>query len=88
MRYEIVRTFRNRRPLVISLGLPLMLFLLIAGPNRHQKLDGLAFPVYYMTGMVSWGTMAAVMAAGSRIAAERADGWNRHLRVSPLPARA
>ncbi|TDB83043.1 ABC transporter permease [Actinomadura sp. KC216] len=87
-RYEIVQTLRNRRLIFFSLGLPLLLFLLVAGPNRHQQLGGLAFPVYYMTGMVSWGTMAAVMATGSRIAAERADGWNRHLRVSPLPARA
>ena len=32
----------------------------------------------------AWGTMAAVIAGGARIAAERAIGWNRQLRVSPL----
>jgi ABC-2 type transport system permease protein len=87
-RYELLRTFRNRRFLLLSLGFPLLLFLLVAGPNRHEQLDGIAFPVYYMTGMVAWGTMAAVMASGARIAAERSIGWNRHLRVSPLPVRA
>jgi ABC-2 type transport system permease protein len=86
-RYELLRTFRNRRFLLFSVGFPLLLFLLIAGPNRHEQLDGIAFPVYYMTGMVAWGTMAAVMAGGGRIAAERSIGWNRHLRVSPLPVR-
>jgi ABC-2 type transport system permease protein len=32
--------------------------------------------------------MAAVIAGGARIAAERAIGWNRQLRVTPLTARA
>ena len=40
-----------------------------------------------MAGMVSWGTMTAVVAGGARIAAERSIGWNRQLRVSPLPVR-
>jgi ABC-2 type transport system permease protein len=31
--------------------------------------------------------MAAVLAGGARIAAERTVGWNRQLRVTPLPAR-
>ena len=44
-------------------------------------------PTYYMAGMVAWGTMAAVIAGGARIAAERAIGWHRQLRVSPLPVR-
>ena len=40
-----------------------------------------------MAGMVAWGTMAAVIAGGARIAAERAIGWNRQLRISPLRLR-
>ena len=37
--------------------------------------------------MAAWGAMAAVIAGGARIAAERAIGWNRQLRITPLPAR-
>ena len=55
IRYEVLRTFRNRRFFFFSLGFPLILFLVIAGPNRHSTLDGIAFPLYYMTGMVAWG---------------------------------
>ena len=40
-----------------------------------------------MAGMVGWGTMAAVIAGGARIAAERSIGWNRQLRITPLPVR-
>jgi ABC-2 type transport system permease protein len=87
VRYEVLRVFRNRRFFLFSLVFPVVLFLLVAGPNRDQTLQGIPFPTYYMAGMVSWGTMTAVVAGGARIAAERSIGWNRQLRVSPLPVR-
>ncbi|HEX3621459.1 MAG TPA: ABC transporter permease [Acidimicrobiales bacterium] len=87
-RYEILRTVRNTRFFLFSLVFPLVLFLLVAGPNRHAQLGGIPFPVYYMSGMAAWGTMAAVIAGGGRIAAERAVGWNRQLRLTPLAPRA
>lgn len=83
-RYELLRTLRNTRFFLFSLGFPLILFLLVAGPNRHAQLGGIPFPVYYMSGMAAWGTMAAVIAGGARIAAERSIGWNRQLRLTPL----
>lgn len=83
-RYELLRTVRNRRFMVFSLFFPLVMFLLIAGNNRHETLDGISLPVYYMTGMASWGTMAAVVASGARIAAERSINWHRQLRLTPL----
>jgi ABC-2 type transport system permease protein len=86
-RYELLRAFRNVRFFVLALAFPLVMFLLIAGPNRHEQLDGISFPVYYMTGMISWGAMAAVIASGARIAVERSVQWHRQLRVTPLPVR-
>ena len=87
VRFEIVRALRNVRFFVFSLVFPLVLFLLVAGPNRHQHIDGIGFPLYYMTGMAAWGTMTAVVAGGARIALERSIGWNRQLRVTPLSTR-
>ncbi|MBS1848810.1 MAG: ABC transporter permease [Actinobacteria bacterium] len=82
--FELLRTFRNRRFFVFSLVFPLVLFFVIAGPNRNVHLGGLPFPTYYMGGMAAWGTMAAVIAGGARIALERQVGWNRQLRLTPL----
>src|SRR5262249_39118663 len=87
VRYEVLRVFRNRRFFLFSLVFPVVLYVLVAGPNRDQSLQGIPFPTYYMAGMVSWGTMTAVVAGGARIAAERSIGWNRQLRVSPLSMR-
>jgi ABC-2 type transport system permease protein len=88
LRFEVLRTPRNRRFLVFSLAFPLVLFFVVAGPNQHAHLDGISFPLYYMTGMAAWGTMAAVISSGARIAAERAVGWTRQMRITPLTTRA
>jgi ABC-2 type transport system permease protein len=87
-RFELLRAVRNTRFMLFSLAFPVILFLVVAGPNRHQKLGDLPFPLYYLAGMVSWGTMIAMVSTGARISAERTVGWNRQLRLTPLPARA
>lgn len=87
-RYELLRTVRNRRFFVFSLIFPLILFFLVAGPNRHDHLAGIPFAVYYMTGMLAWGSMQAVIAGGARISLERTAGWTRQMRITPLSIRA
>jgi ABC-2 type transport system permease protein len=89
-RYELLRTFRNRRLFIFSLGFPLVLYFAIAGPNRNEHSiggTGVAAPLYFMVGLTALGTMNAVLGSGARIAAERAVGWNRQLRLTPLSTR-
>jgi ABC-2 type transport system permease protein len=89
-RYELLRTFRNRRFLIFAFGFPLVLYILIAAPNRHTHnlgSSGLSAPVYFMVGLLTFGTMNAMLSAGARIAAERSVGWNRQLRITPLSPR-
>ncbi|HEY4809791.1 MAG TPA: ABC transporter permease [Solirubrobacteraceae bacterium] len=91
LRYELLRTLRNRRFFLLSLGFPLILFFVIASPNRHVRNfdgSGISFPLYYMVGMATFGTMSAMLSCGARIAAERAVGWNRQLRITPLSPRS
>ncbi len=87
LRYELLRTMRNTRFFIFSLIFPLILFYVVAGANKSLTLGGIPFPTYYLAGMISWGTMAAVLAGGARIAAERSVGWNRQLRLTPLTPR-
>jgi ABC-2 type transport system permease protein len=91
LRYELLRTLRNRRFFLFSLGFPLILFFVVAGPNRDVRDfdgSGISFPLYYMVGMSAFGTMSAMLSCGGRIAAERAVGWNRQLRITPLSPRS
>jgi ABC-2 type transport system permease protein len=88
--YELLRTFRNRRLAILSIAFPVLLYYAIAIPNRHEHDiggTGIAATVYFMVGLAAFGTMNAVLGVGARIAADRAVGWNRHLRVTPLPTR-
>lgn len=90
-RYELLRLVRNRRFLLFSLGFPLLLYFLIAVPNRNVhdlSGSGISAPVYFMVGLVAFGTMNGVMSVGGRISAERVLGWNRQLRLTPLPVRS
>jgi ABC-2 type transport system permease protein len=90
VRYELVRTLRNRRFFLLALGFPTVLYLLIAGPNRHVDSlggTGISAPLYYMVGLAAFGTMNAMLSTGARIASERSTGWNRQLRITPLSTR-
>jgi ABC-2 type transport system permease protein len=91
LRYELLRLLRNRRFFVLSLGFPLILYIFIAAPNRNVTDfagTGLSAPLYYMVGLAAFGTMSSMLSTGTRIAAERAIGWNRQLRITPLSSRA
>ena len=88
--FELLRTFRNRRFLIFSLGIPIILYLTIAGPNRNESDlggSGISAPLYLMVGLAAFGSMNAMLGAGARIAAERQAGWNRQLRITPLKPR-
>jgi ABC-2 type transport system permease protein len=91
IKFELLRTVRNKRSLIFSLIFPLVLYFLIAGPQRgnHKFVRefGISAPQYYMVGLLAFGTMIAVMSSGARIAAERQVGWNRQLRITPLTPR-
>jgi ABC-2 type transport system permease protein len=90
VRYELLRTVRNRRYFVLALGFPIVLYFLIAGPNRGETNlggSGLSAPLYYMVGLAAFGAMNAMLSIGGRIATERSAGWNRQLRVTPLTTR-
>jgi ABC-2 type transport system permease protein len=90
LRFELLRTLRNRRFFFFSLGFPLVFYFVIAGPQRNDHDfggSGIAAPLYYMVGLIAFGTMAAMLSSGARIAGERQVGWHRQLRITPLPPR-
>lgn len=89
-RFELLRAFRNRRFFIFSFGFPLVLYFLIAGPQRNTgdlAGTGISAPLYYMVGLAAFGTMASMISSGARIAAERQAGWTRQLRITPLSPR-
>ncbi len=89
-RFELLRTLRNGRFLFFSLGFPLAFYFLLAGAQGNEENfsnSGLSAALYYMVGLAAFGTMMATVSSGARISGERAVGWNRQLRITPLSSR-
>jgi len=89
---ELRRSLRDVRYLIVAVAMPIGLYLLFTGlfGAHGQRAQGLPQPVELMVAMIAYGAMWAVFSAtGPRIAHERAIGWTRQLRVTPLtPASA
>jgi ABC-2 type transport system permease protein len=88
LRFEVLRLLRNFRYVGISVGFPVIFYVLFLH-NEHPaaRIAGTNWKTYFMVSMASFGAMvAALNAGGTRLAAERASGWTRQLRVTPLPS--
>ena len=84
---EIKRLRRNRRYLIFTVGLPVMLYLIIGKQNATSY--GVPFRAFYMVAMATFGALSGAFNNNTiRISQERKDGWIRQLRLTPLPANA
>ncbi|MFG1920843.1 ABC transporter permease [Cryptosporangium sp. NPDC048952] len=82
---EIRRTLRNRRTLFFILIMPAAFFLLFGLPQKGQSLDnGRPVTAYIMISLAVYGAMVATTSGGAMVAVERAQGWSRQLRLTPL----
>ncbi|RKR89256.1 ABC-2 type transport system permease protein [Micromonospora pisi] len=82
---EIRRVLRNRRTMIFILVMPAVFFLLFGLPQRGQTLDnGSPVTGYIMISLAVYGAMVATTSGGGMVAVERALGWSRQLRLTPL----
>lgn len=83
---ELRRMLRNRRTVIFALVLP-PLFFVIFGVNsgyRHESFGAGNVTGYVMVSMAVYGAMLATTSGGAMVAVERAVGWSRQLRLTPL----
>ena len=84
-RTEILRLSRNKRYLIFSIALPVMLYL-VFGKQASATAYGVQFKAFYMVGMASVGAFSGALTGNAqRISQERKDGWIRQLRLTALP---
>jgi ABC-2 type transport system permease protein len=82
---EVRRLLRNRRTILITIVVPAVLFLLFKVNRRLAAASAGDFgPAFSMVGIAVYGSMLAASAGGARVAIERALGWSRQLRLTPL----
>ena len=89
LRLEIVRQFRNRDALAWRLGLPAGMYVFFRAVfGRGDSIsEGLPSDTTATVIFAVFGALAAgVYSTAPALAKERATGWLRQLRVTPLPA--
>ena len=82
---EIRRLLRNRRTVVVSLVIPVVIFLLLKSSKRVAVAGGSDLvAATTMVGIACYGAMLAATSGGAMVSIERALGWSRQLRLTPL----
>lgn len=86
---ELRRVLRNRRTMIFTLIFPVVMFLFISsqiGGRDDSMGRGVLANVgaYIMVSMAVYGAIMATTAAGASVSIERASGWSRQMRLTPL----
>ena len=82
---EIRRLLRNRRTVIVTVAVPTIVFLLLKSNKRVAAADGASFgAATTMIGIAVYGAMLASTSGGAMVSIERALGWSRQLRLTPL----
>ena len=86
LKLEIRRLTRNRRTVIISIVVPVVFFLLF---GLNKAYDGLPYgsgnvAAEVMISLALYGAILATTFCGAMVSIERAQGWSRQLRLTPL----
>jgi ABC-2 type transport system permease protein len=86
LKLEIRRLIRNRRTVIISIVLPVVFFLLFGLNKSYDSLrDGHGnVAAFVMISLALYGGVLATTFGGAMVSMERAQGWSRQLRLTPL----
>ncbi|OLL13604.1 hypothetical protein BKH17_00020 [Actinomyces oris] len=82
---EVRRRLRNRRSVIFSIVLPVAFFLMFTTTDYSATPYGNGNVVAnMMIGMALYGALMTTTGAGAAVSNERASGWSRQLRLTPL----
>jgi ABC-2 type transport system permease protein len=85
LRIELKRMLRNRRTVIFTLVFPAALFFAFgSGADWNQSVGHGNVAAYVMTSMALYGAALTAASGGAMVAMERALGWSRQLRLTPL----
>jgi ABC-2 type transport system permease protein len=85
LRIELRRMLRNRRTVIFTLIFPGALFLSFGSSNGWDHSVGHGnVAAYIMVSMALYGAALTAASGGAMVALERATGWSRQLRLTPI----
>lgn len=86
--FETRRLLRNRSLLMFTALLPVVIYLVFTGPAAEDMAEqerGIQVAAFVMVMVAGWGALMGVLSISSGVSYDRATGWLRQLRATPLP---
>jgi len=88
-RYEFLRLLRARTYTLVTVGFPLMFYMLFGVVNSHPSANPLTVSRYLLATYTIFGLVGtSLFGIGATLANERALGWLEIKRASPMPPSA
>jgi ABC-2 type transport system permease protein len=82
---ELRRMLRNRRTVIFTLVFPTAMFFVFgSGKGGDERVGSGNVSAYVMVSMALYGGALIAASGGAMVAVERALGWSRQLRLTPL----
>jgi ABC-2 type transport system permease protein len=83
---ELRKLIRNRRTIIFALIVPVLVFVFVGTNKTYANLsDGHGnVSAFLMVSMALYGAALSTTAGGAMVSIERALGWSRQLRLTPL----
>jgi ABC-2 type transport system permease protein len=86
LKLEIRRLTRNRRTVIIAIVVPVGFFLIFGLGQTYdtQRLGNGNVAAFVMISLALYGAVLSTTFGGALVSIERAQGWSRQLRLTPL----
>ena len=85
-RLEVRRLMRNRRTMILAIAMPVIFFLAsdVTAPTCTRVAGRGNVTAFELISIALFGAVFATATGGAMVSIERALGWSRQLRVTPL----
>ncbi|MER5462103.1 ABC transporter permease [Streptomyces sp. NPDC002668] len=83
LKLEVRRTLRDTGFVIFGMGMPVMMYLLFTNLGENES----EWKTASMVGMAAYGALGAALSTGGGVAEDKALGWLRQLRITPMSPR-
>ncbi|WUM96244.1 ABC transporter permease [Streptomyces sp. NBC_00322] len=83
LKLEVRRTLRDTGFVIFGIGMPVMMYLLFTNLGENDP----EWKTASMVGMAAYGALGAALSTGGGVAEDKALGWLRQLRITPMSPR-
>jgi len=86
LKFELRRMYREPRLIILTMAMPVILFLALGGSIKGDTPEKTAdILAYLMVAWAAYGALLGTFSSGIGVSHERAAGWLRQPRITPLP---